>query len=336
MNGFEISLMGIGAVGLFTLRKKKRNNFLRRREALLALLFILFILIGLPQFEGGVISVKLFLIGSFFSFVGFLSISLFSSIPKDKMKFAPEIISAIDQFIGQHKSSFRKKPYILVIIPAYNEAENLLSLLKEAPKNILSIPVKVLVVDDGSKDPTLEASLKRGAYCIRLPKNSGGGHALRVGFSLAKQLKPAYIVTMDADGQHKFSDIENITKPLIHNEADIVLGNRFEGNSEYSSRLRSVGIHFFSRFLSLLIGKQIGDCSNSYRSFTLNALKKLDLIEKKHHTAEFVIKASKKNLQIIEVPVQIKDRILGKSKKGNNFIYPIRFAQTILNSWWQS
>ena len=252
-------------------------------------------------------------------------------MPLDK-----ETISFADQFIDRHQSSFCQKPYILVIIPAYNEAENLLLILKQAPENILSIPVKVLVVDDGSQDSTFRVSIKRGAYCIRLTQNSGGGHALRVGFALAEQLKATYIVTMDADGQHKFSDIENIVKPLIHDEADVVLGNRFEGNSEYSNRFRSLGICFFSKFLSLLIGRKIGDCSNSYRGFTLNVLEKLHLLEKKHHTAEFVIKASKRNLRIIEVPIQIKNRIFGRSKKGNSFIYPIRFAKTIFTSWWQA
>ncbi len=247
-----------------------------------------------------------------------------------------KIVNKLNHAIFKYRSRIVTSKNILVIFPAYNEEENLSHVLKDKPSKILDHAIHYLVVDDGSVDNTSQVAKKEGAFCIRIPKNMGGGYALQVGFFFARKLKIPYVVTMDADGQHQFLDMENLITPVFENKADIVIGSRFQAPTHDTGKFRTMGIKFFSQILSFILKKKITDCSNSYRAFNIESIKRLKLIEKKHHTAELIIQAVRKKLILKEVPINIRSRLSGKSKKGFNFMYAFRFAQTILISWRRS
>ncbi len=332
----QIGSFTLGLTGLFWFTKKKKN-YLKRSEALLLVNSFLFILLGTPDFQLPIArSFKIvFLVGLV---VGFLLLSLYL-VYYEKLEVGQKIDNEVDSlvmnFIRQKKNQLPfDNNYILVLIPAYNEGTNLKKVLKYAPKEVSGIPVILLVIDDGSSDDTHQIASKH-SLVLSLPRNSGGGYALSVGFFVAKKLDAPCIVTMDADGQHKFSDLENLITPIFNGKAEIVLGTRFKADSIYSNKFRSTGIHLFNFVLKLILGRKVSDCSNSYRAFTLNALKQLDLKEQKHHTAEFVIRAAKKEITMLEIPVNVQNRLSGKSKKGNSILYALRFTRTILTSWWR-
>ncbi len=99
---------------------------------------------------------------------------------------------------------------IMILIPAYNEAENLKALLPRIPKQIEGIDVGILVVDDGSDDGTFSIAQSNGAFAVKNMINRGGGAALRLGYDILQKADVRYCITMDADGQHRPEDISHI------------------------------------------------------------------------------------------------------------------------------
>lgn len=224
---------------------------------------------------------------------------------------------------------------ILVIMPALNEADNLPSVLARAPREIAGHAVQLLVVDDGSSDGTAQIARDHGALSVRSLINAGGGHALQVGFEVARRTHARWAVTMDADGQHRFEDLPTMMAPLLEGKAEVVIGSRNLGESIGHERFRAVGLKIFNWILSVLTGRRITDCSSGYRAFDLAALSRLQLVQDRHHTAELIIEAVRKGLRVVEVPIVIQPRLFGESKKGTNWLYGFRFARTVLASWWR-
>ncbi len=224
---------------------------------------------------------------------------------------------------------------ITVIIPALNEAENLDHILPMMPKSIRGHPLGVLVVDDGSVDNTIDVVAKHGYSVVSNLINRGGGAALRLGYDVAMAAGAKYIVTMDADGQHLPGEIERLVAPILNDELDIVVGSRVLGQHEKESFFRWVGIHVFNFVINLLAGTRITDCSNGFRAFRMDSLKKVLLLQDQFHTAELIIDASRKGLRIGEVPVTVLRRYSGKSKKGKDLSYGFNFSKTILKAWFR-
>lgn len=229
----------------------------------------------------------------------------------------------------------RRPAEVILIMPALNEAENLAKVLPEAPTTCLGMSVRIVVVDDGSEDDTVGVAAAHGALPVKTPINVGGGHALQVGFAVARRLGARFVVTMDADGQHRFEDLPTLLAPLQQDQADFTIGSRNLGQSVGHEAVRALGIRVFNAILSFLTGRPITDCSSGYRAFRLDRLSRLRLIQDRHHTAETIIEAARAGLRIQEVPITILPRIHGESRKGTNWRYGVRFARTVLSSWWR-
>jgi|YNPNPStandDraft_1061719.scaffolds.fasta_scaffold00893_18 cellulose synthase/poly-beta-1,6-N-acetylglucosamine synthase-like glycosyltransferase len=228
----------------------------------------------------------------------------------------------------------RIKP-IMVVIPAYNEAENLKGLLPRMPREIDGRPVGVLVVDDGSTDGTAEVARSCGCLVVSNPVNRGQGAASRLGYDILTKNRVSVGVTMDADNQHAPEDIERLVRPILDGHQDLVIGSRVLGTREKGSRVRNLGILFFSWIVSLLAGLRITDCSSGFKAFNIAKLEKLNLTEDQFQSAEVLIEARKKGLRIGEVPIHISHRKFGRSKKGKEWSYGLHFARTILKAWWR-
>ena len=224
---------------------------------------------------------------------------------------------------------------ITVIIPALNEAENLDYILPKMPKSIMGHPLGVLVVDDGSVDNTVDVVAKHGYSVVPNPINRGGGAALRLGYDIAVASGAKIIVTMDADGQHLPEEVERLVAPILNDALDIVIGSRVLGQHEKDSIFRWVGIHVFNFVINLLAGTRITDCSNGFRAFRMDSLKKVLLVQDQFHTAELIIDAARKGMRIGEVPVTVLRRFSGESKKGKNLSYGFNFSKTILKAWFR-
>ena len=167
------------------------------------------------------------------------------------------------------------KADILVVIPAYNEADNICDVLTQIPTEVCGKEVNTLVVVDGGSDKTEDVVRGMGFPVIINPINRGGGAALRAGYQVAIACNASIVVTLDADGQHVPAEMERLIAPIINNEADFVNGSRVLGSFEQESAVRSFGVVLFNWLVTILMAQRITDCSNAYRAIRTTLLKKL-------------------------------------------------------------
>ena len=222
---------------------------------------------------------------------------------------------------------------IAVVIPAYNEAESIGAVLAAIPKRVCEREVRVLVVDDGSRDGTDEVALATGVAVARHVTNRGGGAALRTGYRLMVDAGAEIVVTLDADGQHLPAEMENLVRPLLEGEADVAHGSRVLGRADRNHLARELGIVFFNRVVSLITRTRVTDCSNGYRAVRATVLPLLVLRQEQFHTSEFMIEAIKRGVPAIEVPVTVERRTHGSSKKPAVVRYGVGFANAIVRTW---
>jgi hypothetical protein len=226
---------------------------------------------------------------------------------------------------------FRGK--IAILVPAYNEADNIAHVLEGMPSQVCGVETAVLVVDDGSRDGTGEVAAAHGAAVARHVINRGGGAALRTGYRLLSQSGAEIVVTLDADGQHLPSEMERLVKPVLDGEVDVAHGSRVLGTADRNHFARELGIVFFNRLVSFITRTHVTDCSNGYRAVRTTVLPQLVLRQEQFHTSEFMIEAIKRGVPAKEVPVTVEQRLHGHSKKPAVVRYGLGFANAIVRTW---
>lgn len=224
---------------------------------------------------------------------------------------------------------------IMVVIPAYNEADNLKELLRRIPGKIKDKNVGALIVDDGSADNTKDVVIQAGHLVVQNKINRGQGAASRLGYDVLLRNNIRIGVTMDADNQHLPEEIEKVVAPILNNEYDLVIGSRILGESYKSSLMRDTGVNLFTKAINAITGLRLTDCASGFRAFNVSKMSSLNLREDQFQTAEVIIEAAKKGLKIGEVPITIVKRKHGTSKKGKDIKYGLFFAKTVLKSWWR-
>jgi hypothetical protein len=222
---------------------------------------------------------------------------------------------------------------IAILVPAYNEVENIGYVLDRMPKEVCGVATAVLVVDDGSRDGTGDAAAEHGAAVARHVINRGGGAALRTGYRLMVDSGAEIVVTLDADGQHLPSEMERLVKPVLDGEVDVAHGSRVLGHADRNHFARELGIVFFNRLVSLITRTHVTDCSNGYRAVRTTVLPQLVLRQEQFHTSEFMIEAIKRGIPAKEVPITVEQRLHGHSKKPAVVRYGMGFANAIVRTW---
>jgi len=226
---------------------------------------------------------------------------------------------------------FRGK--IAVLIPAYNEADNIGYVLDRVPEEVCGRATAVLVVDDGSRDGTGEVAAAHRAAVARHVINRGGGAALRTGYRLLADSEAEIVVTLDADGQHLPAEMSRLVQPVLDGEVDLAHGSRVLGRADHNHFARELGIVFFNRVVSFITRTHVTDCSNGYRAVRASVLPQLVLRQEQFHTSEFMIEAIKRGVPAREVPVTVERRLHGHSKKPAVVRYGIGFANAIVRAW---
>jgi hypothetical protein len=222
---------------------------------------------------------------------------------------------------------------IVIVIPAYNEAKSIGSVLESLPDQIAGYPIEPIVISDGSDDATATRAAEVGAIVTEHPINQGQGGALRTGFKLAEQQGAEVVVTMDADGQHPVDELANLVRPVLDGEADYVMGSRHRGVDRTDNGIiRRAGIRFFTWFINRLTKATITDCTNGYRAIRGSKVRALTLTEERFSAPELIIEARKQGLEIKEIPIVIEKRETGETKKPQ-LGYAIGLMRTILVTW---
>lgn len=202
----------------------------------------------------------------------------------------------------------------LVIIPAYNEEdciENTINNLKETVPEI-----DYIIIDDCSKDKTLEICNKNKFNVISLPVNLGIGGAVQTGYCYAKEKGYDIAIQMDADGQHNPIYIKELIKE-IENGNDLVIASRFLKKEGFQSTfLRRTGINFYSKIIKTLTGVKITDTTSGYRAINRKIIEffannyPIDYPEPETNAI-----LAKNKYEITEIPVKMEQR------RGRNELY---------------
>ncbi len=228
---------------------------------------------------------------------------------------------------------------ILIVIPCYNEEVALPLLLQELKD--LQLPIEYslipLVVNDCSKDQTVEVAKKYGVKVLDLTNNLGIGGAVQAGLKYAKQNNFDMAIQLDGDGQHPPSEIIKLLNAKAQFDVDIVIGSRFLDNEGFqSSLMRRLGIKYFYRLNQLLTRNNIYDSTSGFR---LLGKKAIDIAAENYPDdypePESLVIFSKAKLKIKEVPVIMSHRLGGISSIGSfaAIYYCIKVTMSMLFSF---
>jgi polyprenyl-phospho-N-acetylgalactosaminyl synthase len=190
-----------------------------------------------------------------------------------------------------------------VVIPAYNEGPVISRVVSEVKR----AGYAVVVIDDGSSDATAEEARAAGAGVITHPFNLGQGAALQTGIDYAVAERAEVIVTFDADGQHRVSDIARLAEALVEERADFALGSRFLGKAPNLPPLRRLLLHAATAFTRLTTGLQVTDTHNGLRAMTRRAAAAIRLRQNRMaHASELLSQIAASGLRYVERPVTIE------------------------------
>ena len=188
-------------------------------------------------------------------------------------------------------------------LPAFNEEKNIAAILTKIQK----FPHIIIVCNDGSSDLTGEIAEKMGAIVVNHERNLGYGEAIRSLFKKSRELDLDILVTFDADGQHQISDIKKVLEPIELKQADIVIGSRFmEGSKNKIPKYREIGIKTINKITNASTNTKITDTQSGFRAYNKDVLEQISPSESGMGiSTEILIKANKKNLKILEVPITV-------------------------------
>jgi hypothetical protein len=224
---------------------------------------------------------------------------------------------------------------VAVVIAAYNEEASVGAVVTAVPGELCGLRTEVIVVVDGARDATAEAAKAAGALVCDVPVNRGQGAALRLGYHLARERGAGFIMTTDADGQYGSGDMERVLSPLVADEADFVSGSRRLGSTTSRDRARNTGVVVFAGLISVLVRHRVTDPSCGLRAMKAEVTAAVVLDQPQYQASELLIGAAMAGYRLTEVPIAMEARQAGKTKKGGNFLYGVRFGSVVVGTWWR-
>lgn len=236
------------------------------------------------------------------------------------------------------KKEKEKDSKILLIIPAYNEEENILNVYqtiknynkKNKPK------YDVIVINDGSTDNTLNILESNKIPHINLIHNLGIGGAVQTGYKYAYANDYDIAIQFDGDGQHNVEYVENIIKPIINRKANMVIGSRFadKTTSEFkSTKIRQIGIKMLSIFMNIFTNQKIYDVTSGFRACDKELIKRFaNSYPLEYPEPISTVEVIKSGSIVYEVPVKMNERIGGQSsiRKWKSIYYMINVFLSVL------
>lgn len=200
----------------------------------------------------------------------------------------------------------------LIVIPAYNEEESIAPLIRKLKAEGYK---DILVINDASTDNTEQIVRQSDVSLISLPINLGIGGAVQTGFRYAFENRYDIVLQVDGDGQHDPSYIDALIRPILQDQADVVIGSRFIRKMGFQSSFhRRMGIRVLQFLNYLLTGQHITDSTSGFRAYNFKAVEFLA----DHYSVDFpepeaIVSLLKKKFRIVEVPVIMKHREKGRS-----------------------
>ncbi len=243
--------------------------------------------------------------------------------------------AAIRAFTEEFGDRAAALPPVAIVIAAFNEEGAIGPVVEALPATVGGMDAVTIVVSDGAVDATAKEARAAGALVCEVPVNRGQGAALRLGYRLARSGGARYIVTTDADGQYNPAEIESLIAPILADQADFVTGSRKLGSEETKDPVRRLGVRVFALAISVLTGQRVSDTTFGLRAMRAEVTGAVRLEQPQYQAAELLIGVITHGYRVAERPATIHRRKVGKSKKGNNAFYALRFAKVVVTTWWR-
>lgn len=234
---------------------------------------------------------------------------------------------------------------VLIIIPAYNEQEQIGHLLDALAKPEISSIADVLVMNDASTDRTSSIVREHGINVVSHVYNLGYGGGLQVGYKYAVRRKYKYVIQMDADGQHDPCNVLNIYHSLITPDEsgkcpDIVLGSRFvPGAKSFPiSGVKRFAFHYFRFLIWLITGKSILDPTTGLQGLNRHAFllySQFNQFDDRYPDTNVIIRMILLGYRVREIPAVMHARMSGVSMHAGlkPAIYMIRMTLSVIATW---
>lgn len=221
---------------------------------------------------------------------------------------------------------------ILAVVPAYNEEETIVAVVRDLLAS--DSGVDVLVVDDGSVDETASRAAAAGARVCSLARNMGIGVAVQAGFAYAVLHGYELAIQFDGDGQHLASEIPLLLEPMASGRYDVVIGSRFLLGAGYRPPpLRRMGIALLRSLVNGLCRAGITDVTSGLRAYSARAIRFLAA----HYPTQFpepesIVWLMRHGFRITEVAVRMQPRQHGRSSIGGlgSLWYMIRVSLGVI------
>jgi glycosyltransferase involved in cell wall biosynthesis len=200
---------------------------------------------------------------------------------------------------------------VWIVVPAFNEERT----IQEVVLGLRRLYPDVIVVDDCSTDATAVLARTAGAHLVRHPINLGQGAALQTGITFALQRGASYLVTFDADLQHRADEIPALLDTLTKSGADFALGSRFIGSASDIDPSRRMLLKAAVLFTRLTTGLEVTDTHNGLRAMTRRGASRLQIRQNRMaHASEILQQIARSRLAYVEVPVTVRYTSYSKAK----------------------
>ena len=202
---------------------------------------------------------------------------------------------------------------VLVLIPAYNEEENIEVVVEKLQQTVPE--ADYLIMNDCSKDSTEKICKAKGYNYLSLPVNMGIGGCVQTGYRYAVEKDYDIVVQHDGDGQHDPAFIKDVVRPIIEGQADMVIGSRFITKEGFQTTgMRRLGINFLKQVIRLCCGKKVNDVTSGYRATSKELTEFFsNQYAQDYPEPEAIIAAVLNHYRVEEIPVLMHERLGGES-----------------------
>ena len=224
---------------------------------------------------------------------------------------------------------------LIIQIPCYNEAETLEVALNDLPKQIDGIDtIEYLIINDGSKDNTVEVAKRWGVhYVVNFKRNKGLAKGFMAGLDACLRNGADIIVNTDADNQYCGEDIEKLVRPILSGETDIVIGERPIDQTEHFSPLKKKLQHFGSWVVRKASKSDIPDAPSGFRAYSREAAMRLNVVNEYTYTLETIVQAGRDKIAMASVPVRTNAELRPSRLFHSMFGYVKKSMLTIIRAF---
>lgn len=224
---------------------------------------------------------------------------------------------------------------LIIQIPCYNEAETLEIALNDLPKHIDGIDeIEYLIINDGSKDNTVEVARNWGVhYVVNFKQNKGLAKGFMAGLDACLRNGADIIVNTDADNQYVGEDIEKLIRPILNGEADMVIGERPIDQTEHFSPLKKKLQHFGSWVVRKASKTDIPDAPSGFRAYSREAAMRMNVVNEYTYTLETIVQAGRNRIALTSVPIRTNGELRPSRLFSSMFGYVKKSMLTIIRAF---